>query len=470
VSASSRRTLPVALLVAAAFFMENLDGTVIVTALPQMARSFNADPVALNLGLTAYMLTVAILIPISGWMADRFSPRNVFAGAIAVFTGASVLCGLSTGQWSFTACRVLQGIGGAMMMPVGRLVVLRMTKKQDLVRAISYIVWPGLVAPVVGPPVGGFITSYLGWRWIFFLNVPIGLAGIGFALALISGQRGLGGRRFDLRGFLLCGIACVSLIYGLELLGQTPFPGREVALLLGSGLIVGTLAVRYLRRASAPLIDLGPLRIHTFAVTLRGGSLFRLATSAVPFLLPLMFQLGFGLDSFTSGLLVLAIFAGSLGMKLITTQALRRYGFRQVLLVNGALTTLSVLGYAVLTSATSYAVMSAVLLVGGLTRSLQFSAFNALAFADVPEAHMNDANTLGSVMQQLTVGLGITAGANALRLARLLHPAAAASTTTADFKVAFALVALMTAISTLDALTLPRDAGASVSGSGVPAR
>jgi MFS family permease len=357
-----------------------------------------------------------------------------------------------------------------MMMPVGRLVLLRATEKRDLVSAITYVVWPGLVAPVLGPPIGGFITSYFSWRWTFFLNVPIGLAGFGFALMLISGERDSENRRFDLLGALLCAAACVSLFVGLDLLGRTPLPGRKVALLLGAGLAVGALAIRHLRYAAAPLIDLRPLRIRTFAMTLRGGSLFRLSISAAPFLLTLMFQIGFGLDPFSSGLLVLAMFAGSLGMKAITTQALRRYGFRRVLLVNGALTTLSMFGCAMLTPATPFAVVSAVLFVGGLTRSLQFSAFNALAFADVPAAQTNDANTLANVVQQVTLGLGITVGATALRVARLLRPAGDAISTVADFKLAFMLVALLTAISVLDALTLPRDAGAIVSGQRMPAR
>ena len=201
-------------LVAAALFMENLDSTIIVTALPQMAQSFGTDPVSLNIGVTAYTLTLAVFIPISGWMADRFGARHVFAAAIAMFTGASVLCGFSQGQWSFIACRVLQGTGGAMMMPVGRLVMLRATEKRDLVRLISYVALAGLVAPVLGPPVGGAITTYLGWRWIFFLNLPLGLISIWCALALISDDRAPFVPRFDLSGFLLCGSACVSLITG----------------------------------------------------------------------------------------------------------------------------------------------------------------------------------------------------------------------------------------------------------------
>ncbi len=221
------RAMQITALVAAGLFMENLDSTIIVTALPQMARSFGADPVSLHIGVTAYMVTLAVVIPISGWMADRFGARHVLAAAIAIFTGASVLCGFSQGQWSFTACRVLQGTGGAMMTPVGRLVMLRATEKRDLIRLISYVALSGLVAPVLGPPVGGAITTYLGWRWIFFLNLPLGLIGIWCALAIISDDRASSVPRFDLPGFLHCGSACVSLTYGLELLDRRRRHGRR---------------------------------------------------------------------------------------------------------------------------------------------------------------------------------------------------------------------------------------------------
>jgi EmrB/QacA subfamily drug resistance transporter len=463
-----RRATQIAALVAAALFMENLDGAIIVTALPQMAQSFGTDPVSLNIGVTVYMLTLAVFIPVSGWLADRFGARRVFAAAIAIFTGASVLCGFSQGQWSFIACRVLQGAGGAMMIPVGRLVMLRATEKRDLVRLISYIALSGLIAPVLGPPVGGAITTYLGWRWIFFLNVPLGLIGIGFALALIGRERAAAPQRFDLVGFLLCGGACIALTYGLELLGHAPTPWLAMTVFVGAGLALGALAIRHLRCAKAPLIDLRALGIRSFAVTLGGGSLFRMSVTAVPFLLPLMFQLGFGLDAFVSGLLVLALFGGSLGMKVVTTRALRRFGFRQVLLVNGAVTTLTILGCAALTPATPYAVMGVVLFAGGLARSLQFSAFNSLGFADMPETQMNAANGVASVAQQLSLAGGITMGVIALRLAGLLHHDITMGPTTADFHVAFILIALLTAISTLDALTLPQDAGAAVSGRGAP--
>jgi MFS family permease len=293
-SATPRRPKQIVLLVAMAFFMENLDGVVIVTALPQMARSLGANAVDLNIGVTAYLLAVAVFTPVSGWMVDRFGARGVFTGAIALFTIASAFCGPSTGLWSITACRVLQGIGGAMMMPVGRLVTLRMVDKRDMIRAVAYIVWPGLVAPVVGPPLGGFIAAYLDWRWIFFLNLPIGLIGTGFALALIGCERATAPQRFDLVGFLLCGGACIALTYGLELLGQTPTPWLPMTVFVGAGLALGALAIRHLRCAKAPLIDLRALGIRSFAVTPGGGSLFRMSVTAVPFLLPLIFQLASG--------------------------------------------------------------------------------------------------------------------------------------------------------------------------------
>ena len=429
-----------------------------------MAQSFGTDPVSLNIGVTAYTLTLAVFIPIGGWMADRFGARHVFAAAAAMFTGASVLCGFSQGQWSFIACRVLQGTGGAMMMPVGRLVMLRATEKRDLVRLISYIALSGLVAPVLGPPVGGAITTYLGWRWIFFLNVPLGLIGIRFALALISDDRASSVPSFDLPGFLLCGGACITLTCGLELLGQAVTPWAAKMAFIGAGLLLGALALRHLRRAEQPLIPLVALRIPTYAMTLRGGSLFRVSVTMVPFLLPTMFQLGFGLDPFASGLLIIPLFAGSLGMKIVTTRMLRRYGFRRVLLANGALTTLAILGCAALTPSTPYAVIVVVLFVNGLTRSLQFSALNSLAFADVPPEHMSTTSTLANVVQQLTLGAWHHRRSRDVHLAALLHREAAVGPTLTDFRTAIVAAAIVTAVSTLDALALSQDAGSLVSG------
>src|SRR5689334_6056981 len=262
--------------------MENLDGTVIATALPQMAASFHSSAVDLNIGMTAYMLTLAVFIPVSGWLADRLGARRIFSAAIGLFTVASILCGISGGLWQFTASRILQGIGGAMMVPVGRLVVLRITEKKDLMQAISYITWPGLAAPVIGPPLGGFITTYSSWRWIFFLNVPLGIIGIVLAALWIRNEREKSGP-FDWLGFALAGTSCTSFMYSLELMGQRDPKWIEVLLFLVYSVVAAWIAVRHMARTTHPLIDFKCLRVRTYSIVIWGGSLFRIAISVSPF-------------------------------------------------------------------------------------------------------------------------------------------------------------------------------------------
>jgi EmrB/QacA subfamily drug resistance transporter len=461
---SARHSSSIAILVAGAFFMENLDGTVIATALPQMARSFHVGPVALNVGMTAYLLTLAVFIPISGWIADRFGARTVFGSAIAVFTISSIFCGLSNGLTEFVAARIIQGIGGAMMVPVGRLVILRSTEKQHLLRATSYITWPGLVAPVLGPPIGGFITTYATWRWIFFLNVPLGLIGIVLSVLWIGNSRTDQHRPFDWTGFVSSAIACSTLMYGLELVGQQPTPWPEIALLLIVSLGTGLLMVWHSGRHATPLISLSSLSIKTFSVTMRGGSLFRIAISVIPFLLPLLFQIGFGLSAFKSGLLVLAVFAGNLGMKTVTTPVIRQFGFRKVLIFNGLLTAISLFACALLSPELPTPLILLVLFFGGLCRSMQFTSLNTLGFADIPPGQMSSATTFASMVQQMTMGMGVAAGAIALRIAALLRHGSAANPTIPDFHLAFILVGLVALVSVLDFLQLDADAGAVVSG------
>jgi EmrB/QacA subfamily drug resistance transporter len=325
----------IALLVAGAFFMENLDGTVITTAVPDIARSFGVAPLALNIGVSAYLLTLGVFIPISGWVAERFGARRVFAAALAIFTLASVLCGMANSLTEFVWLRVLQGAGGAMMVPVGRLVVLNNTPKERLIAVIATLTWPALVAPVLGPPVGGFITSYASWRWIFYLNLPLGVVALVLAWWLIPDRRAAQRRPFDWPGFLLSGSALLLLTWGAEVAGSLHPDWIEAGACMAAGAALLMVLGWHLRRAAHPLIDLASFAIPTFAITIVGGSLFRMAIGAVPFLLPLMFQLGFGLDAFHSGLLVIAVFAGNLMMKPATTPILRRFGFKPVILVNG---------------------------------------------------------------------------------------------------------------------------------------
>ncbi len=444
--------------------MENLDGTVIATALPQMAQSFHVGPVSLNVGMTAYMLTLAVFIPISGWFADRFGARTVFGGAIAVFTLSSIFCALSDGLGEFVIARVVQGIGGAMMVPVGRLVVLRSAEKEHLLRAVSFITWPGLVAPVLGPPIGGFITTYASWRWIFFLNFPLGLIGIVLSILWIGNNREDADRPFDWTGFISSAVACTTLMYGLELVGQQPTPWLTIFLLLVVSVLTGMLMVWHSNRHTAPLISLSSLSIQTFAVTIRGGSLFRIAISVIPFLLPLLFQIGFGLTAFRSGLLVLAVFAGNLGMKTVTTPVIRRFGFRRVLIGNGLLTALSLFACALLSPTMPTPIIAAILFFGGLCRSMQFTSLNTLGFADVPADQMSAATTFSTMVQQMTMGMGVAAGAIALRVAALLRHDSASNPTIPDFHLAFVLVGLIALVSVFDFLKLDAAAGAVVSG------
>lgn len=452
-----------ALLVAGAFFMENLDGTVITTAVPAIAQSFGVAPLALNIGVSAYLLTLGVLIPISGWVAERFGARRVFATALAIFTLASLLCGMATSLGEFVWLRVLQGAGGAMMVPVGRLLVLNNTPKEKLIAVIATLTWPALVAPVLGPPVGGFITSYASWRWIFYLNLPLGLLALAAAWWLIPDQRAAERRPFDWPGFLLSGSALLLLTWGAEVTGSPAPDWREA----GACLLAGTLLLAalgwHLRRAAHPLIDLSSLAIPTFSITIVGGSLFRMAIGAVPFLLPLMFQLGFGLDALHAGLLVIAVFAGNLMMKPATTPILRRFGFKPVILVNGVCNVLALAACALLTPATPVWLIAAVLFVGGLTRSMQFSALNTIAFADVPQPRMAAANTLFSTAFQVALGLGVALGATAVRLGHWAAQQLGIGDWVAiDYRLAFLLVALVSLIGLADALRLSRHAGEQV--------
>ncbi len=439
---SLRQSVVIALLVAGALFMEQLDGTVIATALPQMAQSFGVAAIDLNVGISAYLLTVAVFIPASGWLTDRLGARKVFACAIVTFTLASALCAASGMLWQFTVARVLQGIGGAMMVPVGRLIVLRKTDKHHLVRVIAYLTWPALVAPVIGPPLGGFITTYSSWHWIFLLNVPLGLLGLGLALILIPNSPGNRKGRFDWSGFVLTGLASFSLMYCLEAIGRGRIEWYVVAPLLCAGLGAAAYAVRHALQAVHPLLDLAPFRVPSFAVTVGGGVLFRAAISAVPFLLPLMFQLAFGLSSLDSGLLLLAVFAGNLGMKPATSMVLDRLGFRRTLIWNGALAIATIFACGLLTAATPAAVIAAVLFLSGLTRSMEFTTINALSFSDLDQARMSGANTLFSMLQQMGNALGVAGAAIMLRAAALAHPGDA-EVTTADFHFALWAIGLV---------------------------
>ena len=456
------RLLP--FIVAATFFMEYLDTTIIATALPSMAHDFHVGPNELSLGLTAYMLTLAVFIPISGWVADRLGSRTVFGAAVIVFTVASVLCGSAPGLYSFTAARVLQGMGGAMMVPVGRMIVVRNTERHRMMQAISTITWPGVVAPVVGPSVGGFITTYASWHWVFFLNVPFGIAALAAVIAFVPQQRAEGRRPLDMPGFLLSGAALSLLLYGTEAASHRDQRLGPALLLILAGLGLGALTVRHLRGSRHPLLSLDALKVPTYSATILWGSANRAAIEAVPYLSPLLFQIGFGLSPFRSGLLLLATASGNLGMKLFTTPVLRRYGFRTTLLCNGVFAACAILALGTLVPATPLPIMLVLLFAYGVGRSMQFTTINTLAFADVDDSQKGPASTLQSAVTQMMIGMGIAFGALCLRGAAWLRHEDGRAFTTADFHWAFVAAALLMLVSLSGYVRLPADAGSGIGG------
>ncbi len=458
---SSSRFIP--WIVAAAFFMENLDGTVIITALPQIADSLGVNAVNMSMGVTAYLITLAVFIPVSGWMADRFGARTVFGSAIAIFTLASMLCGLSQTMDQFIAARILQGFGGAMMVPVGRLIVLRNASKSELVKMIAIITWPGLMAPIIGQPLGGFITTFTNWRWIFFLNIPIGLLGILCVIKLISNQVPTQKRPLDWIGFFVIGVGLASFMFGIESLSTVGISQTSIgSCLIGFGLM--SFAVWYAKRHPYPLLDFSAFKIPTYAITIYFGSLSRIMIGATPFLAPLMFQLAFGYTAFESGLLFLSAMLGNLALKPITSTILKQFGFRNVMVGNACLAAIATILSGFLTADTSIWIICLVMLFYGLTRSMQFTCIQALAFSDMPSEKMSSANTVFSTVAQLNMGIGVALGAILIHFTVWWHGGDIANPSGNDFQWAFFIIGILMLISLLGYLKLKPDAGHQVSG------
>ena len=460
------RTRLTATIVACALFMQNLDGTVVATALPAMARAFGSDPLRMNVALTSYLLSLAVFIPVSGWMADRFGARSVFRAAIGVFTIGSILCGLSESLLTLVAARVVQGIGGAMMVPVGRLVLLRSVAKSELVAAMAWLTTPALIGPLVGPPLGGFLVTYANWRWIFFINVPIGLLGMALVSRYVQDFREPSLGRLDWTGLMWSGLALACLMFGFELAGRGMLGGGLVIGLIAAGAVSAWLYIRHARRRPDPLLDLALFRIPTFAVSVSAGSLFRVGVGAVPFLLPLMFQLGFGQTAAQSGTITFAAAIGAIMMKPVAQYTLRRFGFRATLIWNAAMAAVLLGAMGLFRPGWPLALVYAVLIAGGFLRSLQFTAYNTIAYADIPRPRMSAATSLYSTIQQLSLTFGITVGAAALELATTAGGRAGPAPW--DFSVAFMVVALLSLAAAPLAMQLPATAGDEMSGHFVP--
>jgi EmrB/QacA subfamily drug resistance transporter len=459
---TSGRTRRTAVIVACAMFMQSLDSTVIATALPTMAKTFGADPVHMNVALTSYLLSLAVFIPASGWIADRYGARTVFRIAIAVFTLGSVLCGRADSLAFLVVSRILQGIGGAMMVPVGRLVLLRTAAKQELVAAMAWLTVPALLGPVLGPPVGGFIVTYFSWRWIFDINVPIGILGITLVSLFVEDVREPPRGRFDGIGLLLCGVALAGLMFGLETAGRGVVPHSTTAAMLAIGVVAVVGYLLHARRHPAPLLDLSLMRLPCFGVALSAMMLFRTGIGAIPFLLPMMLQVGFGDSAAQSGLITFASSAGALVMKPATQHALRLFGFRDTLVWNGVISAVMIAICAAFRPTWPAAAIYAALLIGGFFRSLQFTAYNTLAYGDVPRARMSSATSLYITCQQLAATIGISAGAVSLEISTALSGRAAPQPI--DFSHAFLVVAMFTLVAAPIALWMPRNAGDELTG------
>ena len=462
-----RKALPkemrtTALIVASALFMQNLDSTVVTTALPSMARAFDVSPVTMNIVITSYLVSLAAFIPASGWVADRYGAKNVFRAAIIVFTAASILCGFSQSLPMLVGARILQGMGGAMMVPVGRLLLLRRVGKADLVAAMSWLTMPALLGPVIGPPVGGFLVTSLSWHWIFDINIPIGIIGVVLVTLFIRPDEGVDAAHFDILGQVLAGIGMAGLIMGLSSFGRGALPPAAAVALTVLGALAAGAYVLHARRAKFPLLDITLLQIPTFATSVVAGSMFRIGIGAMPFLLPLMLQLGFGLSPLRSGLITFVSAAGAITVKPIAKPLLRRFGFRAVLSVNAAISTAIIALTAAFRPDWPIALIYLVLLVGGVFRSLQFTAYNTIAYADIPPPRMSQATSLYSTLQQLSLTMGVTLGAAALAVFGVLagrsHPGLP------EFSAAFLIVAAVMLPASWLALRLPRSAGEEMSG------
>ncbi|MEC9164804.1 MAG: MFS transporter [Pseudomonadota bacterium] len=448
-------------MVAGALFMEILDATVITTALPVIAADFNVPAAHLSIGVSAYLVAVTLFIPLSGYAADKFGARTIFVAAIAVFTFASVLCGLSTSLFEFTLSRILQGLGGAMMVPVGRLVVLRDLPKEKLVKTVAIITWPALSAPLLGPVLGGYIATHFSWQWIFYMNIPLGIIAIIASLYLLKNIKGNVGK-FDINGFLLTGIGFALFMAGIEFLASTSDKLIRPLGIIAIGLVLMVLAVKHVKTAKNPLFSFDAMQHKTFRLTVFGGSVMRVALGSAPFLVPLMLQLGLGYSPVEAGSLLLWLFAGNLAIKPATTWIMNTFGFKRVLVVNGVLIALGFVALAMINHSTSSFTIAVILFVNGITRSMHLTLINTIAFADVPPNKMRDANTLGAILMQMNRGLGITLSALAIAAAAFILGQSANMPNLQTFTLSMMFMAAVALVSIYDSLMLSKEDGDAV--------
>lgn len=397
--------------VAIAFFMQSLDGTILNTALPAMARSLNEDPLRMQSVVIAYMLTVALLIPASGWIADRFGIKRIFFGAILLFSVGSLLCALSSSLGMLVAARVIQGLGGALMVPIGRLIVLRAYPRSELVRIMSFITVPGLLGPLMGPTVGGWMVEYLSWHWIFLINIPVGLLGCYAVNSLVPDLPGGARTRFDGVGFVLFGASMVLITIALEGLGELHLPHMRVVLLLFGGM--ACLAAYWLRAGNITYPLFGPslFRIRSFAVGIFGNLFARLGSGALPFLVPLLLQVALGYSPSKAGMSMIPLAVAAMISKSLARPLIERLGYRIVLTGNTMLLGILLASLALVDGQTPYWLLLIHLGLMGAVNSLQFTAMNAVTLIDLDDESAASGNSLLSVVAQLSLSLGVACAA-----------------------------------------------------------
>ncbi|PZM11923.1 DHA2 family efflux MFS transporter permease subunit [Rhizobium tubonense] len=451
----------VPLILAVALFMEQMDSTVIATALPAIAADLHVGPITLKLALTSYMVALAVFIPISGWMADRFGAKRIFRLAICVFVVGSILCAISTDVLQFVGSRFLQGVGGSMMTPVGRLVLVRTTKRSDLVSAMALLSIPALVGPLAGPPLGGFITTYFSWHWIFLINVPVGIIGVVLATIFLPVVEATMPPKLDFLGFLLTSFAAAGVVFGMSVISLPALPPIIGISSVVIGFVCGFLYVGHARKHPAPILNLNLLKNATFRASVTGGTLFRICIGAMPFLTPLMLQLGFGLNPFQSGLITFAGAIGAISTKFIAKRVFAAVGFKTALLTAAGVTTVTTITTGLFEPTTPHLAIIAVLLIGGFSRSFFFTGINALAFADIDDNQASQATSMSSVMQQISLALGVAVAAAILETTTFFS---GTSLSVSDFHIAFFAISILTVIATIPFIRMDRSAGAIVSG------
>jgi EmrB/QacA subfamily drug resistance transporter len=457
---ATSRILP--LTIAAALFMEQMDSTIIATSLVDIAKDLGTSPVSLKLAFTTYLLGLTVFLPISGWAADRFGARTVFRLAIILFTASSFACGFAQSLEWLVACRGLQGVAGALMVPVGRIILLRSVKKQDLLDAVAWLTIPALIGPVLGPPVGGFITTVYDWRWIFWMNLPFGILALVLATWLMPEVKADAPPRLDVKGFLLSSVGLALAVFGFTVAGRGLLSGWQVIAMVVVGVLLLLAYVVHALRATSPILDLKLLRIASYRWSMIGGNLYRIPVGAAPFLMPLMLQMGFGLSAFDTGLITFSSAFGALLMKFTVARLVRRFGYRNVLIWNGGLSFMLVAAQGFFTALTPYVVMFVVLFASGFSRSLQFSSLNTLAYADISQTDIARANSFYTVKQQLFLAIGVAVAAFILD-AQLWWSGRDVFQAN-DFSVALLATSLFALISIYFYLRLEQNAGASVSG------